>query len=115
MPQPNPGPSRPKPSESSPRLSTEGDSSFLWVKLSPLKDRFLRGNRPRGLQPCYALNPEGILYIPIHDGWLGIETDEELIARTVRECFFARLGQWVTITRTKLATGEKTILMAGPL
>ena len=60
-------------------------------------------------------NPdEGILYIPMHDGWLGIERDEQKIAATVRDEFFRRLGYWVTIKKTKLATGEETILLAGP-
>jgi hypothetical protein len=59
-------------------------------------------------------NPEGILYIPMHDGWLGVERDERQIAAIVRGEFFRRLGYWVTITKTKLTTGEKTVLMAGP-
>jgi hypothetical protein len=58
-------------------------------------------------------NPEGLLYVPMHDGWLGVEKDEQLIAATVREHFFAVLGYWVTITKTKLATGEETILIKG--
>ena len=55
-----------------------------------------------------------ILYIPMHDGWLGIERDEQKIAETVRNEFFRRLGYWVTIKKTKLATGEETILLTGP-
>ncbi len=50
----------------------------------------------------------------MHDGWLGIERDEQKIAATVRDEFFRRLGYWVTIKKTKLATGEETILLAGP-
>ncbi len=60
-------------------------------------------------------NPEGILYIPMHDGWLGVEQDERQIAATVRQEFFRCLGYWVTITKTKLATGEETRLVAGAL
>jgi hypothetical protein len=58
-------------------------------------------------------NPEGILYIPMHDGWLGIERDEQLIAATVRGQFFRCLGYWVTIKKKKLATGEETRLVGG--
>ena len=58
-------------------------------------------------------NPEGILYIPMHDGWLGVEQDERQIAATVRQEFFRCLGYWVTITKTELATGVKTGLVAG--
>ena len=58
-------------------------------------------------------NPEQLLYIPMHDGWLGVERDEGQIATTVRQEFFRRLGYWVTITKTELATGVKTVLMAG--
>lgn len=59
-------------------------------------------------------NPEGILYIPMHDGWLGIERDEQQVAGTVRGEFFKRLGYWVTITKTKLVTGKETVLVADP-
>jgi hypothetical protein len=59
-------------------------------------------------------NPEGILYIPMHDGWLGVERDEQQIAATVRGEFFRRLGYWVTITKANVATGTNTILLAGP-
>ena len=58
-------------------------------------------------------NPEGILYIPMHDGWLGVERDEQQIAAAVRQEFFRCLGYWVTITKTELASGVKTVLMAG--
>jgi hypothetical protein len=61
-------------------------------------------------------NPdEGILYIPMHDGWLGIERHEQRIADTVRNEFHRRLGYWVTITKTKLATSEETVLANRPL
>ncbi len=57
-------------------------------------------------------NPvEGILYIPMHDGWLGVERDEQHIAATVRAEFFRRLGYWVGITKTELATGTETVLV----
>lgn len=59
-------------------------------------------------------NPEGILYIPMHDGWLGVERDEQQIAAAVRQEFFRCLGYWVTITKTELATGAKRVLIAGP-
>ena len=59
-------------------------------------------------------NPdEQILYIPMHDGWLGIERDEQRIANVVRSEFHRRLGYWVGITKTKLATGEETVLVKG--
>lgn len=58
-------------------------------------------------------NPEQLLYIPMHDGWLGLEQHERQIAATVRQEFFRCLGYWVTITKTELATGVKTVLMAG--
>jgi hypothetical protein len=58
-------------------------------------------------------NPEDILYIPMHDGWLGIEHDEQQIAVLVRNEFFRRLGYWVTITKTELATGKERVLVAG--
>lgn len=68
-------------------------------------------NQPNSLT-CGG-NPEEILYIPMHDGWLGIERHEDQIAATVRGEFFRRLGYWVTVTKTKLATGEKTRLVGG--
>ena len=59
-------------------------------------------------------NPDdGILYIPMHDGWLGIERDEQRIAAAVRSEFYRRLGYWVAITKTKLATGQETVLVSG--
>jgi len=58
-------------------------------------------------------NPEGILYIPMHDGWLGIERDDQQIAATVRGEFFRCLGYWVTIKKKKLATGDETVLIGG--
>src|SRR5215469_5385855 len=39
------------------------------------------------------------LYIPMHDGWLGMERDEWRIAEVVREDFYKRVGYWVTITK----------------
>lgn len=59
-------------------------------------------------------NPEGGFYIPMHDGWLGVERDESQIAAIVRGEFFGCLGYWVTITKTELATGVKSVLMTGP-
>jgi len=57
-------------------------------------------------------NPEDeILYIPMHDGWLGIERDEQKIAATVRAEFFRRLDYRITITKTELATGRETLLL----
>jgi hypothetical protein len=53
---------------------------------------------------------DGILYIPMHDGWLGIERDEKRIAEAVRSEFHRRLGYWVTITKTRLETGEETTM-----
>lgn len=56
-------------------------------------------------------NPdEGILYIPMHDGWLGIEQHEQRIAGVVRGEFHRRLGYWVGITKTELATSRETVL-----
>jgi len=60
-------------------------------------------------------SPDGILYIPMHDGWLGVERDEQQIASVVRNEFHRRLGYWVAITKTKLATGEETVLANMPL
>jgi len=57
--------------------------------------------------------PEGIFYIPIHHGWLGIERDASRIAEVVRERFYKRLGNWGTITKTDLAAGKEAILMRG--
>lgn len=59
---------------------------------------------------CGGNPEEGILYVPMHDGWLGVEQDECQIAGIVRGKFFQRLGYWVTITKTELATGEKLVL-----
>ncbi len=56
---------------------------------------------------------DGALYIPMHDGWLGIERDELRIAEAVRKAFYKRLGYWVTVTKTKLATGQETVLVSG--
>ena len=52
-------------------------------------------------------------YIPMHDGWLGVERDEHRIAEAVREDFFKRVGYWVTITKTAVTTGEKATLLEG--
>lgn len=58
-------------------------------------------------------NPEDeVLYIPMHDGWLGIEQHEQQIAATVRDEFFRRLDYRITITKTELATGRETVLAA---
>jgi hypothetical protein len=58
-------------------------------------------------------SPDGFLYIPMHDGWLGIERDEQRIASVVRGEFHRRLGYWVGITKKKLETGEETVLVKG--
>ena len=58
-------------------------------------------------------SPDGILYIPMHDGWLGIERDEQRIVGMVRREFHKRLGYWVTITKTNLAAGDETVLVSG--
>jgi hypothetical protein len=59
-------------------------------------------------------NPdEGILYIPMHDGWLGIEREEQRIATVVRSEFYRRLGYWVGITKMELETGQETVLVNG--
>ena len=62
---------------------------------------------------CGGNPADEILYIPMHDGWLGIERDEQRIASVVRSEFHQHLGYWVTITKTKLATGEETVLPMG--
>jgi hypothetical protein len=49
----------------------------------------------------------------MHDGWLGIERDEQRIATMVRNEFHKRLGYWVGITKTKPETGVETSLMSG--
>jgi hypothetical protein len=48
----------------------------------------------------------------MHDGWLGIERDEQKIAATVRDEFLRRLDYRITITKTELATGRETVLPA---
>jgi len=50
-------------------------------------------------------------YIPMHDGWLGIERDEMEIAAAVRECFYNTTGYEITITKTVLQTGVETVLL----
>jgi hypothetical protein len=59
-------------------------------------------------------NPEDILYVPMHDGWLGIERDEVKIANHVRDRFRHYTQFWVTITKKDLVTGEQAILLEGP-
>ncbi len=61
---------------------------------------------------CGGNPDDAILYIPMHDGWLGIERDEQKIAATVRAEFFRRLDYRITITKTELATGTETVLPA---
>ena len=61
---------------------------------------------------CGGNPDDGILYIPMHDGWLGIEQHEQQIAATVRAEFFRRLDYRITITKTELATGTETVLPA---
>jgi hypothetical protein len=59
-------------------------------------------------------NPDGgFLYVPMHDGWLGIERDERRIAEVVRNEFNRTLGYWVTVTKTRVETGEETVLASG--
>jgi hypothetical protein len=57
----------------------------------------------------YCQNPQqnDILYIPMHDGWIGIERDEEVIIRLVKEAFYKKTGYWITVTKTNLKTGQK--------
>lgn len=74
---------------------------------------------PRGLLAQCTSSPSGVLtcggnskpfYIPMHDGWLGIEDDENVIAGLVRK-EFARVtgGYQITITKTSLTNGVKKI------
>ena len=56
-------------------------------------------------------NPGSAFYIPMHDGWLGIERDELRIAKYVRDRFFEYTRFWVTITKKDLATGNEAILL----
>lgn len=59
-------------------------------------------------------NPDNdVFYVPMHDGWLGIERDERRIAEAVRSEFHRHLGYWVTITKTTLATGGESVLVSG--
>ena len=58
-------------------------------------------------------NPDAVFFVPMHDGWLGIERDEKQIASIVTEQFQKHLGYDVTITKTALATGKETVL-CGP-
>ena len=55
--------------------------------------------------------PGDILYVPMHDGWLGIERDEMRIGNYVRDCFYKETTFWVTITKKDLATGKEAILL----
>ena len=56
-------------------------------------------------------NPENILYIPQHDGWIGLEEDEEVISRKVKELFYNFTGYNITITKTDLQSGVERILV----
>jgi len=56
-------------------------------------------------------NPGSAFYIPMHDGWLGIERDEMKLAAHVRDCFYNYTRFWVTITKKDLVTGEEAILL----
>ena len=62
---------------------------------------------------CGGNPDEGVLYIPMHDGWLGVERDEQRIASVVRNEFHRHLGYWVGITKTKLENDEETVLVKG--
>lgn len=62
---------------------------------------------------CVGNPDDDFLYIPMHDGWLGIERDEQRIASMVRNEFYQWLGYWVTITKKKLATNEEAVLASG--
>jgi hypothetical protein len=57
----------------------------------------------------YSSNPKqnDILYIPMHDGWVGIERDEDIVMSKVKQSFYEKTGYWVTITKTNLKTGLK--------
>ena len=61
---------------------------------------------------CWGKSQD-LLYIPMHDGWLGIERDEIRIANYVRDRFYEYTQFWVTITKTNLATGKETNLLKG--
>ena len=58
-------------------------------------------------------NPEDILYVPMHDGWLGIEREEMRIGNFVRDRFYEHTQFWVTITKKDLVTGNEATLMKG--
>jgi len=55
--------------------------------------------------------PESAFYIPMHDGWLGIERDELRIGNYVRDRFHHYTQFWVTITKKDLATGKEATLL----
>jgi hypothetical protein len=46
----------------------------------------------------------------MHDGWLGVERDEQLIASVVKAEFLKRFDYRITLTKTELATGEESVL-----
>ena len=50
------------------------------------------------------------LFIPQHDGWLGLEQDEEEIAKMVKKAFFDLTGYNVIITKKNLKTDQETLL-----
>ena len=52
-------------------------------------------------------------YIPMHDGWLGVERDEAKIAAVVREDFSKRVGYCVAITKPQWPEAKRPRCLKG--
>lgn len=103
----------------------EGQKGLAWLCqsseatiMTQIIPRLLKGSANRDpasnsnleQDPLICGDDSGCFYIPMHDGWLGIERDEKRIAEAVRDDFYKRLGYWVTITKTPVTGGEKAIV-----
>jgi hypothetical protein len=53
------------------------------------------------------------MFVSMHDGWIGVERDEKLIAKQVRRLFYEATGYHITLTKENLETGEETVLFKG--
>lgn len=54
---------------------------------------------------------QGYFYVPMHDGWMGLERDEQAIGKMVSDLFFSVTGYRITITKKNLTTGIETYLV----
>jgi hypothetical protein len=60
--------------------------------------------------PQYLANVyTAILYVPMHDGWLGLEEESEVIINMVKEVYFTLTGYEITITKEKVDSVEPVI------